>query len=75
MIRAPIQLQDLHTPQGQARLASYLKDIYTKIIPTITGSGAPKVLPTQIGQQYVDITNHQVYVATKVATTGWVMVS
>ena len=74
MIRA-IQVVDLHNPQGQARLASYLKDLYTKVIPTITGSGAPTVLPTQIGQQYVDITNHQVYVSTKVATTGWVKVS
>ena len=74
MIRA-IQVADLHTPQGQARLASYLKDIYTKIIPTLTGSGAPTAIPSQIGQQYIDVTNHNIYVATGMKSTNWVKVS
>ena len=65
-----INLGNLNNPQDIARLAHHLKDLYTKVIPQINGNGSPTVPPPQVGAQYLDLTNHKVYVATGVTSSS-----
>lgn len=64
-----VKLGNLSNSIEIQRLIDYLRDIYLKIPTITTGTAPPTITPGQIGDIFIDTTNHKVYMADGTASS------
>ncbi len=77
-MQKPVNLGNLDNPQDIARLAHYLKDLYSMTVQVRTGTGAPNFTPTRIGDEYIDtsVTPNKYYKSVgTLHSTQWVVLN